>query len=102
MHDFWEYVDKKIFIHHYVYSQSTKKPFKYVHFEPFRQKLHDLTDTMDSKSKASYPKMMGQGIKVALSQKVEMDFPNCPKWVPKKLSWDLENENADSFLRLQV
>ena len=35
---------------------------EYVHFEPFRQKLHDLTDTMDSKSKASYPKMMGQGI----------------------------------------
>ena len=41
-------------------------------------------------------------IKVALSQKVEVDFPNCPKWVPKKLSWDLENENSDSFLRLQV
>ena len=26
-----------------------------------------------------------------------MDFPNCPKWVPKKLSWDLENENSDFF-----
>ena len=23
-------------------------------------------------------------LKVALSQKVEVDFPNCPKWVPKK------------------
>ena len=39
-------------------------------------------------------------LKVALRQKV--DFPNCPKWVTKKLSWDLENENSDSFLRLQV
>ena len=38
----------------------TKYTFGYVHFEPSRQKLHDLTDTMDSK--ASYPKMMGQGI----------------------------------------
>ena len=36
-------------------------------------------------------------LKVALSQKVEVDFPNCPKWVPKQLSWDLKNENADFF-----
>ena len=26
-----------------------------------------------------------------------MDFPNCPKRVLKKLSWDLENENFNSF-----
>ena len=41
-------------------------------------------------------------LKVALSQKVEVDFANCPKWVPKKLTWDLENANSDSFLCLQV
>ena len=35
--------------------------------------------------------------KFALDQKVEVDFPNCQKWVPKKLSWDLENENSDIF-----
>ena len=46
--------------------------------------------------------MQASFLKVALSQKVEVDFPNCPKWVPKKLSFDLKNENSDSFLRLQV
>ena len=34
-------------------------------------------------------------LKVALSQKIEVDFPNCPKWLLKKLPWDLKNENAD-------
>ena len=49
----------------------------------------ELTDTIAKK----VPSL----VKVALSQKVEVNFPNCPKGVPKKLSWDLKNENADFF-----
>ena len=41
-------------------------------------------------------------VKVALSQKVEVDFPNCPNWVLKKLSWDFENKNSDCILHLHV
>ena len=50
------YVGKEILICHYL-CLFTKYTFGYIFS---RQKLHDLTDTMDSK--ASYPKMMGQGI----------------------------------------
>ena len=69
----------------------------------FSERFIKLLTNFATDGKPSLTMESGKEIlKVALCQKVEVDFPNCPKWVPKKLSWDLKNKNADFFLHFQV